>query len=393
MLIGKSFDEINNATIDNLIAGGVGESISLEYKAELYGDREADKREFLKDISALANTQGGYLLIGIEEGAEATLCVTGRVFDSDSTILRYENMLRTGLDPRHTSIRIKSIDHPAGKLLVFFVPRSVDRPHRVVSFNTNRFYARNSAGVYEPDTRELRNMFLSAGEYSARIRTFRAERLSYLRSEYPPLPIRFERGFMLAHIVPADFDEDAAIIDIQAVAKAEPTGFRPYDRPENSRRINFDGLISSGSDQRGASFTQLFRNGSVEIFASGLVYQYDNTRSFFANAFEKRVVARFLSYANSLRALGQTPPLFAVISLHGVNGALISCWEQGRQQKTHPFDRDILQLPEVRLPDRNEDQAFAIAFKPAIDALWNAAGLPSSPNYSAAGTWITPTSD
>ena len=45
---------------------GVAESDHVEFKRDAYGRRDSDTREFLKDISSMANAVGGFLLIGVE---------------------------------------------------------------------------------------------------------------------------------------------------------------------------------------------------------------------------------------------------------------------------------------------------------------------------------------
>ena len=46
---------------------GLPETETLDYKRDAYGRSDADKREFCKDVSGLANTRGGDLVLGMEE--------------------------------------------------------------------------------------------------------------------------------------------------------------------------------------------------------------------------------------------------------------------------------------------------------------------------------------
>ncbi|MFD2270088.1 helix-turn-helix domain-containing protein [Undibacterium arcticum] len=50
-----------------LIVGQVPEGLRIDYKRDLYGNSDADKREVLKDISGFANAFGGHLIVGMEE--------------------------------------------------------------------------------------------------------------------------------------------------------------------------------------------------------------------------------------------------------------------------------------------------------------------------------------
>ena len=61
------FDSLSQSDLEELTEAQVPEGLRLEYKRELYGNSDSDKREFLKDVTALANSHGGHLILGIEE--------------------------------------------------------------------------------------------------------------------------------------------------------------------------------------------------------------------------------------------------------------------------------------------------------------------------------------
>jgi predicted HTH transcriptional regulator len=51
----------------SLVDDGVAELRSIEYKQELPGNSDQDKRKFLSDVSSFANANGGDLVYGISE--------------------------------------------------------------------------------------------------------------------------------------------------------------------------------------------------------------------------------------------------------------------------------------------------------------------------------------
>jgi len=76
-VIQKTFDALGKPDVDALIADSVGESKTLEYKQELPGPKDDDKREFLADVSSFANASGGDIIYGIKVAVDASGKKTG----------------------------------------------------------------------------------------------------------------------------------------------------------------------------------------------------------------------------------------------------------------------------------------------------------------------------
>lgn len=66
-MIDKPLDQIEYSDIDSFVQAQWPEGKTVEYKRDTYGSSDADKKELLKDVSSLANTQGGDIYIGIDE--------------------------------------------------------------------------------------------------------------------------------------------------------------------------------------------------------------------------------------------------------------------------------------------------------------------------------------
>jgi len=68
MTIDRSdFENLSEQNLQDLVSAGVPENRRLEYKRDTYGRSADSRREFLKDISALANAQGGHLILGVSD--------------------------------------------------------------------------------------------------------------------------------------------------------------------------------------------------------------------------------------------------------------------------------------------------------------------------------------
>jgi predicted HTH transcriptional regulator len=158
MLLGKTFDALGPEDIAALVAEAVPESVTLDFKAKTYRNGDKDKREFAKDVCAFANTRGGYLILGVAE-ADGVACEIAplEVEDVDAELQRLEQIARSSIDPPLVGVRLKRVQVEGGEVIVVWVPRSYDPPHRVVSGGVNKFYGRSAAGGYELSVQELRS--------------------------------------------------------------------------------------------------------------------------------------------------------------------------------------------------------------------------------------------
>jgi predicted HTH transcriptional regulator len=170
-----SLEQITEQHLNTLIENRVPESRDLEFKRDQIGRDDAAKKEFLKDVSALANTAGGDLIIGMGEvdGVAASLHGIMAV-PADDEMRRLEAILQDGLEPRLIGTRIQAVLLTGGGyVLVIRIQASWNAPHRVIYQRSNRFYGRNAAGTYEFGVEQLRAAFLVAPETERRLTDFR----------------------------------------------------------------------------------------------------------------------------------------------------------------------------------------------------------------------------
>lgn len=181
-MIQMPLEQIRKEDIESLVTAKVSERRTLEYKQQLRGGSSKDKREFLYDVSSLANAQGGDLVYGIEDERDATGKATGlpatangvALTNASTEIARLENLIRDGIDPRIQGIRWQTVEgFPAGPVIVIRVPKSLVAPHMVIFGGMARFYSRNSTGKYPMDVREIRSAFVESTTIGERVRVQR----------------------------------------------------------------------------------------------------------------------------------------------------------------------------------------------------------------------------
>ena len=159
-----SFDDLTEHDLLELRTAGVHEGRSIDYKVQLPGNAESDKRELRCDVTSFANADGGHIVFGVVEnhGAPVSLPGLGGI-NPDREIQRLDSIVQTSIDPRIPGVRFRAIPLECGTTAIIgLVPRSSVGPHLVQVEESKRFYSRNSAGKYSLSGAEIRAAYTSA---------------------------------------------------------------------------------------------------------------------------------------------------------------------------------------------------------------------------------------
>jgi hypothetical protein len=386
-MIEKNLADILPADIEALITNAVSEGTTLEFKRELPGGSDEAKREFLADVSALANTSGGDILYGIDEDAGSAASITGiGITDIDSELLRLGNILNSGLEPR---IRYSPlvIQCAAGSVLLLRIEKSWNAPHRVIFRGNDRFFGRTAAGKYPLDVQQLRRAFTENSTVTERLRNFRAERLANVVANVTPVAMDAGPKFVL-HLLPFDafFSDPRFDVDQQLPINH----FRPLTAGGWGHRLTLEGKLVSAAQRDSmptASYMHLYRNGIVEIvdgaLLSGKLSNDSKQRRIPAGYFEQYVLEGVANAIIVLKQIGATGPIGIGVSLTNTKGMLLGIDEWRYQMQQSPVLNEHLFLPEAVLNEL--DAPAPPVMKPVIDLVWNACGMPSSLYLDADG--------
>jgi hypothetical protein len=341
------------------------------------------KVDFLKDVSALANTEGGDILYGVREKRkdgqttgepEAVVGLEGFLADQDTR--RLAETIRSGLRPRLTGVRPREIICPEGPVLLLRVERSLAGPHMVLQ-DDERFYGRGAMENYRLDPDELRRLFLRNADLPERIRRFRNERLGLISRGETPVLLR-EGPRMVMHVVSVNSFDFQATVDMRSLVETFG-GFKPFGADYPHGRYNIDGHVSYYvPDNRGLSrsYTQVFRNGAVEavylIGSSG----YDNSQTFNAPHIVRGIFGHLPSYLRRLDGAGITAPYDVLISFLGIKGLRLP----DSFHDEPAVDRGDVLLPDLLLLEM--PTSFADALQPVFDAMWQSVGQPRWPDHA-----------
>lgn len=418
----KPLHEINEADLQALVDNGVREDNSLDYKLALSSTNDDGKKEFLKDVVAMANTNGGDIIYGIREdrsGTESSATaaeVTGVAgVNVDSTKLLMEQLIQSSIEPRLQGVGIHTVTLNSGAVVfILRIPRSWNAPHVVRFKNHWRFYGRHSAGVYEMDITQVRDAFLANASIPDKLESFRERRLNSLFTN-----VRERRPALVIHLQPFESVRPGAIFDLQSI--------NPHDRvvllgsvqhTEGVVRFNFDGLYVYMEHSPDRAYLQVYKNGvTEEVYRDSVIHQErteeGNISYLDVRELERIVIRGVGRRLELLKKLGITSPVLVQVSLIRVSGLKLKVLNLDSMRdlsyiddltERHSIDRDMLlcspilveNLQELQLEgtvrkgDSACDSSFDVAGKilrPVFDSIWNAAGLARSLHYDSAGNW------
>jgi hypothetical protein len=389
MINRTNFDDVSEADLRDVIEAEKPEGVDIEYKRDPYGGSDADKKEALKDITSFANTNGGHLIIGMDETGGIPNAMVG-VAESETLIQRLESLMRDGVEPRLVGVRTRPIplEH-GGAVIVVRIPRSWNPPHRVRTGNSNRFWVRNSSGAHEANVEELRVLFNLTADAQARIRKFRNDRITEVVSGKGSELVA-EGAVLFAHLIPLSAFAQATTIDVGKIMENQYS-FRPMGQGLGiTPKFNLDGVVNVRGDKEHTSgYTQIFRSGIVEATKADVMDKWGGVQCV-RTASIVQVVEEVPKFLKGLELLDVSPPIILMVSYQGVGGAKLKVGDVALD-RIQAFPRiDPLFLPKVLFDNFGTPEEYQRAMKPICDALWNAAGFGQCRFFDGVGNWSPP---
>jgi len=286
----KNFDSIINADIQNLIDIKYKERQRMEYKKGMYGRRDEEKREMLRDISSIANAYGGYLIVGIEADDVGIPINLFNIENAENERDRIEKSCWSNIEPHIPGLKCKTIEMATGEnIILVFIPRSLKKPHMINFKQLNQFWIRHNDKKLPMSVEEIRDSCLSVENIWKDVKQFLDEREIELRQQIT------QRGGMVIGCVPALIREE--FIDIRDSKIKEflidppnqhgesyTLSFMFASQPQEYPEPNLNGLQIKCT-VRDYKEVQLFRNGYFELrLDCTMVYQGDKARGVYLNS-------------------------------------------------------------------------------------------------------------
>ncbi len=391
----RPLTELKESDLIALKEGGQAERKTLDYKRDVVGPSDSDKREFLYDVSSFANSAGGFLIFGVTEKDGVPIDLVGLAVDPDKEILRLQQMLRAGVRPTLAAVEIAPVKLGNGRhAIVIHIPKSWNPPHQVVFQGAFRFCARDSRGKYFVEVDELRTIFAVSGTIAERIRTLRVERTTRIAAGDAPVTL-LGQGYLALHVVPFSAFSAGYSFPLDEVMR-QPNAFPPIlDNYSRQYLMTFDGFLAASNSEAipkpQRAYTQISRTGIVEAVAASIT-RGSPSNFIMLPSVEAMIVASANRYMSRLQLFGVEPPIAILASLINVqdmrfirefyNNALLEDMPSERlvRDQYHFVETIFETIP-------NDYRVAAKRMRGTLDHLANAAGCGASPNFDAAGNY------
>lgn len=319
--------------------------------------------------------------MGLKKKKGIPLSIKGiKLINADAEILRIENLIRDAIEPRIIGIKIRAIKLKNGNgIIVVRIPKSWNPPHKVKFKKSNRFYLRNSNGVYEASVEELRQIFTMGNTLRDAIIKFRDKRIEQLIKGDGLLP-EIDKGLVLLHLVP--FGAFDRMIEINTIdLNWNSNKFKLIGDGAKSVSLNFDGLLIKNDANVPKSYTQIFRNGIIEAAKTNLYHHSRENFSIPGKRFHKYMIETIVNFLEQMKVFNIPPPIEILISLVSVKGVYIAFKNFDPYESTK-IDRVNLKLPEIVINDYGKVLDYHKLLRPAFDRFCNAVGYAYSPYFT-----------
>ncbi len=365
-MIDRPLEAIRYADVEALVRTDRGEGRTLDYKVALSKNDHKGTRDFLADVTAFANTDGGDIIVGIaEDGNGNAGSIVGIARDGlDERLRGLEDQLRTLVDPRVPDFRTHIVDCPDGKVVVVMrVGASLIAPHRVAFNGTSRFYRRASRANFEMSTAEIRQAFAAAADFPKQLRDL--HRRAVALTDGTDMPVRLlERPAAILTVAPLSVLREPRDIPVTRDHAVFPPRFG-----HPNFVVGLDGVIVHAPVEEVARGTRAWsinqRRGYVD-FAWTLGHEKDGTRSVWPANLEDHLFGTARSTIARLGAYGIGGPWTAMLTLQGLLGYQLYL---GHDQLSAPAWQDSAFLGDIV-----DDTLSEEAFLPILEGFWRLFG-------------------
>jgi hypothetical protein len=382
----KNFDQIDGTDITNLIDTKYKERQGMEYKREMYGRSDPDRKELLRDISSIANAYGGYLIVGIETDDNEIPVQIVNVVDAETERDRIEQLCLASIEPRIPGLRTRVIRLNTGEdIIIIMIPRSIRKPHMITHTGLNQFWIRHNDKKGLMSIEEIRDACINIDRLQRDIKEFLVERDNEIRGIIGGAP------FLVLGSSPSIISEDRVVIDDPALnrflispphqTKLSNLSFELFDRPEAYPEPTLNGLkIFHPAVQT----VELFRTGYYEARIPADLFSFPREKKVCLH--HEQITSYVVNYFRALdtlvELLGIEETIVVFVSLFNIQGIVLEGVRAigGVKQKLDsPWKELNLRIPPKQVYSKKDSDKLAKLFS---DRIWNAFGFTEAPYFN-----------
>ncbi|MCY4053000.1 MAG: ATP-binding protein [Hyphomicrobiales bacterium] len=399
-MLPSKLDDINEAFLQSVCDEGREESSKLDFKQKLPGTDDKDKKEFAKDVCAMANAEGGDIVYGIVEKRGAASHLKALSFEEESPDIakqRLINIMGSWLEPHLDGVQFEAVHLKSGYVFLVRVPQSPIGPHCVRDRGKKRvFVKREGVLTRHLDYEELRRAFSQSNTLQKEALNFRTKRLEKIKkgevwgplSEGPYcvlhwIPISTKALFDSYSIRDVDFSK---FIRMKGGAQGIPNqeGIR-YHYVEEDKVV--DGR--NGIWRRLFWNAQIFRSGALEMaFAlSFFPCTKDEKKWMFPHPLIEDLRGAMDGFKNGMSSVGYTGRMIVGVSI--LFAEKCGFMNEHKISITLPYSEgeDII-LEEETVDNFQEVSDIVEIELPILNVLFQSFGLQGAPYYDESGKRI-----
>lgn len=367
---------IKKADLQALIDNQVFENRELEYKDYSFTDGKLPDKQrdkFMKEIAAFANTNGGTIIIGMQENENrfpTKLSGAGMgLGDFDGWLSSFKQMVLSRIRPHLHGIDCVPVELDDNNIaIVISIPKSYARPHSFWDGNKDEFFMRHVNGIMYMDIDDLRKEFLYTNGLQDKIRAFKRERLSLILANECVGNLG-NLAKLVIHIVPEWSFELGNTVDLKLIDRN--LSVHPLSGSSWNYRYNADGYCIFGVDHSTnliQTYTQFFRNGIIEATEIRCISGYKDKEVYNWSSLQGQLARVISDYGTHLDMLNIPKPWHISATLLNAKGYVTNTgWDTSA-----PIERDIVNSLESIC---TEDHSLQDALKQVFNSLSNAFGL------------------
>lgn len=385
-MLRERLEDITEATLIALCEEGRDESVTLDFKRQLYTKSDDDKAEIQKDVCAFANSEGGDLVIGITDDRDRAGTI--QAIQGEPAKQAERRLLDTldAIEPRIGDLRFQAVPVHAGYVLILRVCKSLIGPHRYknragkdgLSFPI-RSGTRNTEMTYD----QLRDAFGRTATLIEKAKAFRHERIEAILTKQGNYTLPLPSTYAAIHLISIESMSGHRAINLLELKD------RREDLLEkvSSHTFNLEGLfVWYGVSERDATHcVQAFRHGALEIISRKISSQHPNHPGVIpARPLARLVRSSFDRLIRSAQKSGFSGSAVAGITLHNVQNKTLHAGDFDFEQGT--TNREHLVLPEFWIESLEGTELDAFV-RPQLDVIWQSFGMESCCFYDPTGQW------